>query len=249
MRRRPLAGTRLHRASAALAIATVGVQIAYPLTRDRARKRLSIAAVLTFASSTAMHSASQHGRRGAAALVAIAGGGGLAIEVLGLRTGRPFGRYAYSPNLGSTIAGVPVVVPLAWLMMAGPAIAAARRLADGRAATALLGGLALASWDVFLDPQMVRDGNWTWHSEGLALQGIPVVNYAGWLATGTVLIATLDRAIPRTGDDTVPLAMYLWTYFGSIVANAVFLRRPGVALSGGVAMGTVALPLVRRLAL
>jgi putative membrane protein len=247
VRRRPLPETRLHRASGVLAAATVGLQVAYPLTRGRSRNRISIATVIAFAGSTLVHEASQRGRRSAAALLAIAGGGGLAVEFVGLRTGKPFGRYAYSPNLGLTVAAVPAVVPLAWLMMAGPALAATRRLTDQRATTAVVGGLALGSWDVFLDPQMVRDGNWSWQSTGPALQGIPLVNYAGWLVTATAMIAALDRALPRDGDDAVPLAMYLWTYFGSVLANAVFLRRPGVALSGGLAMGTVALPLVRRL--
>jgi putative membrane protein len=63
------------------------------------------------------------------------------------------------------------------------------------------------------------------------------------------MMGALDRAIPRDlDDDALPLALYLWTYVGSVVAHAIFLRRPGVALSGGVAMGTVALPLAARLA-
>lgn len=230
-----------------LAAVTVGLQVPYPLLRGRARTRVSIASVLSFAASTTAHTAQVYGARGVAALLGIAAGGGLAVEVIGSRTGVPFGRYTYRPGLGWAIAGIPAVIPFAWLMMAGPALAVARRLADERAKTALLGGLALASWDVFLDPQMVRDGHWAWQSTSPTLEGIPLVNYAGWLVTATVLVGALDRALPRRPHDAVPLALYLWTYVGSVVANAVFLRRPGVAASGGLAMGTVAIPLLRRL--
>ncbi len=93
---------------------------------------------------------------------------GLAAEAVGVATGVPFGRYAYAGTLGPQLLGVPVLVPLAWTMMAYPALLLGRRL--GRAAArrsasggrAVLGGATLAAWDLFLDPQMVAAGHWTW---------------------------------------------------------------------------------------
>ena len=44
---------------------------------------------------------------------------------------------------------------------------------------------ALASWDLFLDPQMVDAGHWRWSDPSPALPGVPTVpltNYAGWAA-------------------------------------------------------------------
>lgn len=227
------------------------MQIAYPLTGGRARRNLSVGTVLVAAGATVLHEVGRSGLRTAVLSTAVAGGGSFAVEALGVRTGVPFGRYSYSPRLGRRVAGVPLVVPCAWVMMAGPALAAARRLAAARGMVTAVGALAFASWDVFLDPQMVADGNWEWHTKSFALQGIPLVNYLGWILVAGLLTNVLERVVPRgvgpEADDTVPLVLYLWNYAGSVVANAVFLRRPGVALSGGVAMGTVALPLARRI--
>jgi uncharacterized membrane protein len=47
------------------------------------------------------------GVRRDALVVATAGAIGFAAELVGVKTGRPFGRYAYSERLGPRIAGVP----------------------------------------------------------------------------------------------------------------------------------------------
>ena len=67
---------------------------------------------------------------------------------------------------------------------------------------------------------------------------------------GSVALQALPRRrFDRDGDevDRVPYALFLWTYASSVLANAVFFGRPGVALVGGVVMGVVALPFVRAL--
>ena len=77
------------------------------------------------------HASAWLGARSGLALLAAAGGVGLAAEAVGVTTGRPFGHYAYAGTLGPQVLGVPLVVPLAWTMMAYPALLAARRLAPG----------------------------------------------------------------------------------------------------------------------
>ena len=56
--------------------------------------------------------------RGALTLAGVAGGGGLIAEAVGVATGIPFGRYTYTGTLGPEVLGVPVIVPMAWVMMA-----------------------------------------------------------------------------------------------------------------------------------
>ena len=124
---------------------------------------------------------------------------GFVVEAVGTHTGFPFGRYAYDNSLGTRLLRVPLVIPLAWTMMAWPALAAARRLVEQPALVAVVGGWALASWDLFLDPQMVAAGHWHWAHTSPGLQGIPLTNYVGWLAVSIVLMAILDRIVPRLG--------------------------------------------------
>ena len=112
-----------------------------------------------------------------------------------------------------------------------------------------MAAVALASWDLFLDPQMVAEEHWTWTIDGPTLPGIPEIplqNFVGWLLVSLVIMLVLDRLPRRRTDgaegDGVPALMYLWTYVSSILLNAAFVGRPAVALWGGVVMGLVAVP-------
>lgn len=231
-------------ASAVLAVGVVASQIAYPrVTPGPDRAALTIVIVVVFFAASLLHAAVSRGWRFSALLVAVTAGGGLLVEAVGVRTGVPFGAYAYNDTLGATLLGVPVVIPLAWTMMGYPALLVGARIAGSRAGAVLAGGAALAAWDLFLDPQMVAAGHWTWAgTSGPELLGVPVVNFAGWFVVATAMMALLwwsgGRHIQR-GDDMVPLALYLWTYVSSIVAHAVYLDLPGSAVAGGVGMGVV----------
>ncbi|MGH8869986.1 MAG: carotenoid biosynthesis protein [Actinomycetes bacterium] len=233
----------------ALTGAVVAAEIAYPLVEGTTRSRLTVATVVLFFCASVTHAAAYHGVAWASGLVALAAGGGLAAEVAGSRTGYPFGEYTYTDALGWQVLDVPVVVPLAWAMMAYPALVVARRLT--RRVVPLVGGLALASWDLFLDPQMVDAGHWRWVDVGAELpgvSGVPAQNFAGWLAVSIVLMALLHVLLPGgNGPEGVPATLYLWTYASSVAAAAVFFDRPGVALVGGVVMGLVAVPYAYRL--
>ena len=241
---------------ALLAGGTVLAEVAYPLVDGRAADVLTVLTVLLFAAASVGHCAATRGTRAGVRLLVAAAGVGFVAEAVGVHTGLPFGDYAYAGSLGPRLLAVPLVVPLAWVMMSWPTLVVVRLLAPGPravAARALLGGVALAGWDLFLDPQMVDAGHWSW-SGGAALNGIPLTNTLGWLLVGTLLTALVDAVLPAGPDpgthprtDAVPLALWGWTYAGSVLANLAFFGRPGVALAGGLAMGAVAAPLARRL--
>jgi putative membrane protein len=206
----------------AFAALTVATQVAYPLVHGGARDGLTVASVAAFCAASVSHAAERRGAGWALGLLGVAAGGGLLAEAVGVRTGVPFGSYSYGPSLGWRLAGVPVVVPLAWAMMAYPALLAGRRAGlahrcglarrNGlarRATTALTGGAVLATWDLFLDPQMVDAGHWRWRPSsgalGTTLNAIPLSNAVGWLAVATVLVATLDvLADPSRPDPSRP---------------------------------------------
>ncbi|HMA47144.1 MAG TPA: carotenoid biosynthesis protein, partial [Frankiaceae bacterium] len=223
----------------ALAGGAVLAQVAYPLVHGVTREAVTVASVLLWCAASLAHAALTRGARWAGALLAVTAGGGLLAEAVGVRTGVPFGRYTYAGTLGPQIGGVPLVVPLAWTMMAYPALAVGRRIARSPAAAALAGGLALAAWDLFLDPQMVDAGHWRWDQDGPALNGIPVTNTLGWALVGVLMMAALSAPPRRPADDRLPYALYLWAFGSSLLANLAFFDRPGVALAGGLGMGVL----------
>ncbi len=229
----------------ALAGVTIGGQIVW-LLAEPARDVLTSATVITFFLASASHAWITRGWLWAIGYVLIASGVGLAMEAVGVATGLPFGTYTYSDSLGLTLFGVPVIVMMAWAMMAYPCFLAAQRLSTTRAGVIIIGTWVLATWDLFLDPQMVSEGHWVWETtspELPGIPGIPLLNYVGWIITAAIIMALLSR-LPqrRSTTDGVPTLMILWVYFSSVLANAVFFGRPGVALWGGILMGAVVIP-------
>jgi uncharacterized membrane protein len=228
-------------------------QICYPLTHGGTRAGLTVATVLIGVVLSVSHAWLFRGGRAALALAGTAMLGGFAVEAIGVATGFPFGTYDYSGQLGPKLLGVPLIIPLAWTWMAWPAWLAALRVARGRAARIAVAAGGLAAWDLFLDPQMVAEGYWRWHDPVPALPGvpgIPIGNYLGWLGFAVLLMTLLSAAgtvsSPSPGDAPM-LALWLWTYFSSVLAHAVFLDLPASAAWGGVLMGLAVLPSLKKL--
>jgi putative membrane protein len=233
-----------------LAVVAIGLQVCWPLTSGPTRDVVTVSAVVAFFFAVAAHAVVVRGTAWACGWLLISGGLGLGAEVLGMRTGLPFGDYTYADRLGPELLGVPVVIGLAWAMMSYPCLLAGRRLTRHPVATAALAGLLLASWDLFLDPQMVAEGHWSWQAITTQLPGIPGVplqNFVGWLLVAVVLMLVLDR-LPRRGDDGavppdgVPLALLTWTWLSNVALAAAIDHRPGAALWGGLVMGAVLVP-------
>ena len=125
---------------------------------------------------------------------------GMAAEWAGTRTGFPFGPYRYTGLLRPSAGTVPLVVPLAWAAMGLPGYAVGAALARSFAGRIAAGAVALTAWDLFLDPQMIRNGFWRWAHPG-PYQGVPSSNFAGWLLVSAVLMAVFDvllRTVPRS---------------------------------------------------
>jgi len=162
-------------------------------------------------------------------------------EVVGLRTGWPFGRYHYTESLRPQLAGVPVHVPLAWSAMAGPAhsVGIATVPSSGRVPRVVAGASALTAWDVFLDPQMTAEGYWTWPLGG-SFRGVPLSNFAGWLVVSAGVMAVRELVLRSDQPDRAHTATYGVVALMEAAAFATFLRDRGVAVAGGAAMFTPA---------
>jgi putative membrane protein len=173
------------------------------------------------------------------------------VEFVGSTTGFPFGHYDYTSRLQPQLGGVPLLIPLAWLMMLPPAWAVAGSITArwsamlGRVGFVIVAALAFTAWDLFLDPQMVRWGFWVWQQPGEYF-GIPLVNYAGWLLssaliTGVVYWLIRPPSLLKAVTFRPLLLVYAITWALESVGLSVFWGMPGPALFGFVAMGAMLL--------
>lgn len=141
-----------------------------------------------------------------------------AVEQIGVTTGVPFGRYAYTDALGwGTVGAVPLPIPFAWLLLIPAAIGTARLLHRDRGSRMswlmAIAPLLVLLYDVLLEPFATEVMQyWRWIDSG-PLHGVPTANYVAWYITALALSAlTLvlvgrqiadARAMPR-----LPLLLY-----------------------------------------
>jgi len=172
-----------------------------------------------------------------------------AIEIVGIRTGWPYGFFEYTIELGPMLEGVPLGLPLFFLPLVLNAYLLAVLLLGSLAARRTLrlsGTLAVVlTIDLVLDPGAVAVGFWRYLDGGI-YYGVPVTNYAGWVLSGTVATVAFDLAFDRTDllarlaerpfmlDDLVSFVV-LWG-----LVNLAFANWVPVLLALGLAGGLLA---------
>lgn len=194
-------------------------------------------------------------RRMVAAVVGVAVCAWL-VEYIGSTTGLPFGAYDYTDRLQPQLGNVPVIIPLAWLMMLPPAWAVATAIlrpqqrrtqsSVGRLlAFVALSAVAFTAWDLFLDPQMVRWGFWVWNQSG-AYFGIPLLNFAGWLLASALITALVYGVLRPPAVPVRPLlTIYAITWVLETIGLGIFWGMVGPALIGCAVMGLLLLLAIR----
>jgi len=120
-------------------------------------------------------------------------GVGSLSEILGLRTGFPFGHYYFTDVMGPKIGQLPVLLALAYLGIGYAAwtvalliLGCANRPIRGTAmfAVPLLASFLMMTWDLSMDPVWATlDHAWIWRDGGRYF-GVPGSNFFGWFLTG-----------------------------------------------------------------
>jgi putative membrane protein len=235
---------------------TIALNICWPLTHGVERQWITIAGVVSFFLSSVLSCARTQTPAFTLRLLALMPLTFI-VEAIGVHTNFPFGTYTYSNQLGPMWLGVPLLIPMAWIMMLYPSYLASRALSKTPLARIAIGAWLMATWDLYLDPQMVHEGYWTWFTEtGQITTNIPLSNFFGWFATSALFMWLLHTNIssqPRVVSENSPMrplsapsVMLLWVWIGSFVANIMpfkpYLDRPVVALTGFIGMGLVLAP-------
>lgn len=169
------------------------------------------------------------------------------IEIVGVLTGLPYGEFSYGVELGPMLFDlVPLGLPVFYfpILLNGYLLAL---LVLGSGSIPRHFGLTLAFvlvLDLVLDPGAVALGFWAWDDPG-AYYGVPAINYAGWLVSGSVATAVLQasfdhRAILERLDscsfllDDLVNFLVLWglinAYFGNWVPFALAVGIVGVLI-------------------
>ncbi|MFB6157703.1 MAG: bisanhydrobacterioruberin hydratase [Haloferacaceae archaeon] len=171
-----------------------------------------------------------------------------AVEFVGVTTGWPYGEFRYAVDLGPTVGGIPIALPVFFLPLVANGYLLCLLLLGDRAARAAVRlpvvVAAVVLMDLVLDPGAVALGFWV-YADGGPFYGVPVSNFLGWVGSATLTVAVLDRVLDRTAllarlercefmlDDLVSFVL-LW---GGV--NAWFGHSVPVALAALFGLGLV----------
>lgn len=168
-------------------------------------------------------------------------------EHIGTGYGIPFGGYEYTGLLGLKVGGrVPLLIPISWFLMALPSWIIARSALDTRSSAArriALASVWLVVWDLALDPAMsFLVPYWRWEEAG-SYYGMPLINLAGWYATGVALMAVIEAFASRSHWDALDVR-WMAAYYGAMIALPLgMLAVAGAWLAVMVTLGAVAVTL------
>ncbi|CAM3711163.1 carotenoid biosynthesis protein [Alkalicoccus chagannorensis] len=175
----------------------------------------------------------------------------MVIESIGVHTGLYFGDYSYQTDFGPKIAGVPVTIGFAWVMviatshvLAAPAVhllpAFRRTFYAGYAA------LIAVTMDLAIDPVAFDVKQyWIWHDGGLYYD-IPFSNFAGWFFLSFVLHLVIAGLLFR-GRDWYNGRSVFWTermyyLYGMMTGMFIIISLVnGLFLAAGLAGGLTVL--------
>jgi len=187
-------------------------------------------------------------------LIALIMGFGFTAEVLGVQLGIIFGgSYTYKSTLGM-VGGVPMLVLLYWacFVYGGYCISSSFLFWLKQEKPAhkhrnwyllplliLLDGLLVVAIDLFMDPMMVKVGNWHWVGGG-AYYDIPFGNFFGWFivvicSTGSFRLYEYFRPQPTQALPysifLIPVISYAMLCLVMLIAT-LSLEMHALALSG-----------------
>ncbi len=107
---------------------------------------------------------------------------GFIIEVIGVKTGFPFGAYTYGENLGIKLFDVPLLIGANWMVLIFACTAIASLFTNSKWLTIALAALLMILIDFFIEPTAPKFDYWSW-----AIHHPPLSNFIAWYVIAAIL--------------------------------------------------------------
>jgi putative membrane protein len=180
--------------------------------------------------------------RGILVFTSLCLGVGALLEVLSLRTGLPFGSYYFTDVMGPKLAGLPILLVLAYLGMAycswvmSLLITGTRKPIRGlrTVMVPLLASFVMMAWDLSMEADWSTvDRAWIWRDGG-PFFGVPLTNFLGWYLTAFLYFQGFAFYCRFKAPLASPVPRMVWRaaiflYAICALGNLLILRRPMAA--------------------
>ena len=120
-------------------------------------------------------------------ILLLAGFLGFLSEIIGVKTGFPYGEYFYTETLGIKIFDVPIVLISSWIIITTFSLDILNSLHLNKFFFPILFSITSTTYDLLIDPLMSGPLNyWEWNNHGYYF-GIPVSNFLGWIIVSAII--------------------------------------------------------------
>jgi uncharacterized membrane protein len=161
------------------------------------------------------------------------------VQAIVLRSGLPYGNLHYTSLLQPQVLGVPLLIPLTWLMMLPPAWAVAKLITRKLSGCLmhlvfiLVSAIAFTAWGFYVEPLMAHLGLVEWDPVG-GYFGIPWLHYTGWLLVSGVITFGIS---PKRLPGGLLVVVYGLAWLIEFISLLIFWGLPVPALIGFFLMG------------
>jgi putative membrane protein len=194
--------------------------------------------VLPAAAFALIHGAMLYRWRGMLVFTALCLAIGGSFEILGIRTGFPFGSYYFTDLMGPKIFGVPVLLGLAYVGMGYLSWTLGRMiLGNGEpiagfsfVAVPLVASFLMVAWDLAMDPIWSTVTHAWIRRHGGGYFGVPVSNFFGWYLTVYAIYQSFALYVRAGSVGAGPMPRGYWRlavlFYGVSAAGNLLLEIP-----------------------
>lgn len=137
---------------------------------------------------------------------------GYSIELLGIKTGFPFGNYYYGHSLGPRLFDVPLVIGVNWFLMVMGGGYLAKRVVQNKVARIILAALFMVIVDFLIESIAPQLNYWYWKDDI-----VPFANFAGWFVVAIIMqIVFFTFMSNSTNKLGIPYIIVVTVFFGML---------------------------------
>lgn len=137
---------------------------------------------------------------------------GYSIELLGIKTGFPFGNYYYGHSLGPRLFDVPLVIGVNWFLMVMGGGYLAKRVVQNKVARIIMAALFMVIVDFLIESIAPQLNYWYWKDDI-----VPFANFAGWFVVAILMqIVFFTFMSNSTNKLGIPYIVVVTVFFGML---------------------------------
>ena len=133
---------------------------------------------------------------------------GIAIEVVGVKTGLVFGEYAYGSSLGPKVFSVPILIGINWLFLVYATASLFEAWRVSQTAKIILASLCMVGYDVVLEHAAPTMNMWSFSNNI-----VPIQNYVVWFCMALFFHFLIKRFRIQTKNPIVATVFFCQLLF------------------------------------